>query len=377
MKEYDAVIIGAGIYGLSGALNKVLSNKRILIVEKDKEILSRASFVNQARVHNGYHYPRSISTATNSSKYFERFYKDYKFAINKEFRSIYAISKENSFVTKDEFEQFCEKINISFKKVNSSHYFKEDTVSCAYETKEYVFDIELIKKRYKELIDKRENIEIKYNTFIECVEIENNNYILKLNNTEQISTNCVINTTYASINSINKIFGVPENDIKYELCEVETGKANRNLKDISVTIMDGPFFSVMPFGKSGFHSLTSVNHTPHDTCYRKIPEFDCQKLNNKCSGLSLNNCNDCDYKPISKRMEMMNLFKTYMKDEYKFEYKKSLFAIKPILISSEKDDSRPTIVAKHRENPTFISCFSGKFNTIYMLDEFLKENLKM
>ena len=73
---------------------------------------------------------------------------------------------------------------------------------------------------------------------------------------------------------------------------------------------------------------------------------------------------------------MMKLFKTYMKEEYKFEYKKSLFAIKPILIASEKDDSRPTIIKKHRENPSFISCFSGKFNTIYILDEFLKENFE-
>ena len=27
--------------------------------------------------------------------------------------------------------------------------------------------------------------------------------------------------------------------------------------------MDGPFFSIMPFGETGLHSLTSVTFTPH------------------------------------------------------------------------------------------------------------------
>lgn len=43
---------------------------------------------------------------------------------------------------------------------------------------------------------------------------------------------------------------------------------------------------------------------------------------------------------------------------------------------AETDDARPTIVIKNRENPDFISCLSGKFNTIYILDEFIENNFK-
>ena len=64
--------------------------------------------------------------------------------------------------------------------------------------------------------------------------------------------------------------------------------------------MDGPFFSVMPFGKTGFHSLTSVSHTPHDTCYESLPKFDCQKKSSTCSEWQLDNCNQCKYVPESK-----------------------------------------------------------------------------
>lgn len=371
MEKYDIIIIGAGIYGLYASLNENFSQKRILILEKEEDMLTRASYINQARVHNGYHYPRSISTAKTSAKYFDKFYEEYKFAINKEFKSIYAISKDNSYISKEEFETFCKSIHIPYQQIDASHYFKDGLISGAYETKEYVYDINLIRMHYKEKISKKHNIEISYHNYIKEVELKNSEYILLLNDGNMVKTNCIINTSYASVNQINELFNLPTYDIKYELCEVEIGEANQNLKDVGITIMDGPFFSVMPFGKTGFHSLTSVNHTPHDTCYETLPNFDCQKKSKYCSKFQLDNCNHCKYKPKTKVKDMLSLYKQYLKEEYKFSYKKSLFTIKPILLSSEQDDSRPTIITKHRDNPTFISCFSGKFNTIYLLDEFI------
>jgi hypothetical protein len=45
--------------------------------------------------------------------------------------------------------------------------------------------------------------------------------------------------------------------------------------------------------------------------------------------------------------------------------------MKPILITSEINDSRPTVIRKYCENPTFIGVLSGKINTVYDLDEVL------
>ena len=59
-------------------------------------------------------------------------------------------------------------------------------------------------------------------------------------------------------------------------------------------------------------------------------------------------------------------------DEYGFEYKESLFSMKPILRSSEVDDSRPTVIRQYSEDPTFIGVLSGKINTVFDLDEILE-----
>ena len=62
-----------------------------------------------------------------------------------------------------------------------------------------------------------------------------------------------------------------------------------------------------------------------------------------------------------------------MREEYGFTYRKSLFSMKPILMSSEIDDSRPTVVRVCSTKPTFISVLSGKINTVYDLDEVLED----
>lgn len=45
--------------------------------------------------------------------------------------------------------------------------------------------------------------------------------------------------------------------------------------------------------------------------------------------------------------------------------------MKPILMSSEIDDSRPTVIRTHSTNPTCVSVLSGKINTVYDLDKVL------
>ena len=185
----------------------------------------------------------------------------------------------------------------------------------------------------------------------------------------------VLNATYASVNQIlRKVKGVETQDfgLKYELCEIILCKASDKIRNIGFTVMDGPFFSIMPFGKTGYHSLTSVTFTPHKTSYDATPQFPCVGENgNCCQGGFLGNCNDCPGRPESAWEYMSTLARKYMREEYAFSYEKSLFSMKPILKASEIDDSRPTVIRALSEDPVFISVLSGKINTVYDLDPFL------
>lgn len=369
---YDKIIIGAGLYGLYSALFCAKQQENVLVLEYDNAAFKRATYINQARVHMGYHYPRSYSTAIKSAHYFERFMKDYSFCVLTEFDKIYATSANFSWTNAEQFMKFCKAANIRCDDVNPSIYFKEGMCDGTFLTTEYTYDANILKEYFLNELKKYSNVEIKYDVRIKDINKNETNFEIVLENNQKYSTDFLLNATYASCNQILNKLGYEPFKIKYELCEIILCKVSDKLKNVGITVMDGPFFSIMPFGKTGYHSLTAVTFTPHMTSYESLPTFDCQKRSKGfCSKEQLGNCNDCPAKPESAWPYMSNMARKYLKEEYEFEYAGSLFSMKPILKASEIDDSRPTVIKQYSSNPTFVSVLSGKINTVYDLDEVL------
>ena len=394
---FDRVIIGAGIYGLYAAQFCAKLGHTVLVLEYEDAAFTRASSVNQARLHMGYHYPRAYSTAITTAKYFDRFVEDYKESIKTDFEQVYATSEKFSLTNKEQFIKFCESTGIRCETIDPELYFLPDACDGAYLATEYAFDAEIIKNKMLNELNAFGNVQIRYNVRLDSIIKHGGEYIIKAHTvepgssapvepgssapdtikqippvTELIHTKFVITTTYAAVNQLQTLAGFSTFQIKYELCELILCKVSDNLKNIGLTVMDGPFFSIMPFGKTEYHTLTSVTFTPSMTCYSNLPTFECQeKSGGYCTPGQLGNCNTCPVKPESGWSHMMALVKKYLKPEFKIEYVKSLYSIKPILKASEIDDSRPTLVRVFNENPTFVSVLSGKINTIYDMDEVL------
>lgn len=370
----DKIIIGAGLYGLYAALFCAKQGERVFVVEKDPAPFMRATYINQARVHMGYHYPRSLSTAVKSAGYYNRFHEDYGFCIHDRFEQIYATSSQFSWTNAGEFVKFCKDADIFCEEVKPSRYFKEGFCDGAFLTREDTYDAMILRDYFVEELGRFENATISYNMELRAIEKRKDHFEITLGNGDKIQSGFVLNATYASVNQIQNMIGFEPFKIKYELCEIILCDVSKELKDIGITVMDGPFFSIMPFGKTGLHSLTSVTFTPHDVSYDETPQFKCQdKCDGYCSHARLGNCNECVAKPASAWPYMSSLAKKYMKDEYGFTYQKSLFSMKPILKTTEIDDSRPTVIKTFSNEPTFISVLSGKINTVYDLDSFLKK----
>ncbi|MDE7201578.1 MAG: FAD-dependent oxidoreductase [Lachnospiraceae bacterium] len=371
-EKFDKIIIGAGLYGLYAALYCGVKKQKVIVLECDAEPFQRATYINQARVHQGYHYPRSISTAMKSAGYFERFHKDFAFCINREFEKIYATSAKYSWSDGRQFKKFCEAAGIPCEEVYPEDYFKEGMCDGAFITREYTYDAMLLKEYYLDKLSRLSNVKLLFHQNIATIEKDGDYYICQMVSGQIYLAPYVLNATYAGTNQILNMAGFESFKIKYELCEIILCDANDLLKKCGITVMDGPFFSIMPFGKTGMHSLTSVTFTPHTTSYEELPDFPCQRASKEnCSRQHLGNCNDCIAKPDSAFPYMEKLAKKYLRDDFDFTYKLSLFSMKPILMSSEVDDSRPTVIRVYTQKPTFVGVLSGKINTVYDLDEVL------
>lgn len=371
MRAYDRVILGAGMYGLYAAFLSASKGLKTLVVETEEKVFERGSFVNQARLHNGYHYPRSFSTAMKSAGYFERFKRDYgSECLNMEFEQIYAVSSTLSWTNAVQFEKFCRNLKVRCKRISKEEWFNPTVVEEAFLTEEYSFDAALLGKRlfFDAILA---GAEVACGVHPTAIEKQDQSYIITLSEGGRVETPFVLNATYAGTNQIHKLAGFELLPIKYELCEVILCNVPERLKNVGITVMDGPFFSVMPFGRTGLHSLTTVMHTPHSTCFDTLPVFDCQKDNPDCSADKTANCNHCPHRPKTAFAEMNQIAKKYLCEDLKMEYVKSLYTLKPILKASEIDDSRPTIIRKYNSAPDFYTVFSGKINTMYDLDSIM------
>ena len=381
-ERFDRIIFGAGLYGLYAALFCAKRGMKVLVVETDRAPFQRATYVNQARVHMGYHYPRSLTTALKSAGYFRRFMKDYGFSVHKDFLQIYGTSSRFSYTSAEQFREFCEAAGIFCKETAVSTYFQPDVCDGAFLTEEYTYDAMLLREHFMAELAGHSGVKILFGADPLRIESDGELYHVTVsettgNGTSEYETGFILNATYASVNQILKLAGASDPDlfdIKYELCEIILCKASDALKGVGITVMDGPFFSIMPFGKTGFHSLTAVTFTPHMACFEKLPSFRCQKERSDglCGNGHLANCDLCPNRPETSWPYMSHLADRYLLPELSYTYEKSLFSMKPILKSSEVDDSRPTAIRRFGTGPVFISVLSGKINTVYDLDEYLE-----
>lgn len=370
----DKLIIGAGLYGLYAALYCAKRGQQVTVLEMDEAPFARATYINQARVHMGYHYPRSLSTAMKSAGYFKRFVEDYSFCILFDFQQIYATSQHFSWTDAREFQKFCRDAGIPCEPLPVDRYFKEGSCDGAFLTKEYTYDAHILRDYFLEELGKYTGVKLLWGREVHRIIKNADNYeiyALHQGTEERFEAPFVLNATYASVNQVLKqVEGAEPFGIKYELCEIILCRVNEALKNIGLTVMDGPFFSIMPFGRTGYHSLTSVTFTPHRTSFDSVPRFPCME-GGACADGRLGNCNDCVNRPESAWEYMSALARKYVRDVYGFAYEKSLFSMKPILKASEIDDSRPTVIRYASRKPVFLSVLSGKINTVYDLDEFL------
>lgn len=202
MKRYDRIIIGAGLYGLYSALYCSRKGENVLVLECDKTPFRRATYINQARVHQGYHYPRSISTAMKSAGYFERFNRDYAFCINREFNKIYGTSSQYSWSSGEQFKNFCSAANIPCEELHPERFFKDYMCDGAFLTREYTYDAIMLRDYFQENLRNLSNVEIQYGITIERIEKLQDVYGIYMNDGKEYRTGFVLNATYAGTNQI-------------------------------------------------------------------------------------------------------------------------------------------------------------------------------
>lgn len=371
----DYLVIGGGIFG-SYAAKFLAPNSSVALIEKESSLLSRASKNNQTRLHSGCHYLRAPRTAADAQMHHNRFLVDHEFAINKTFRHFYGIARHGSLTDAYGFERFCNWLNIAAERQANFDLLDSIRVSDTFLVDEYSFDPFLLSQWYsKELINS--NVKTHFGSEVVSARRVGESWLVEVkdarNDLFQLETKCVINATYSNLNSISKLFGLPETRMKHEYSELLLLYVP-SLQDIAVTIMDGPFLSITPYGLTGLHVLSSVIYTHHSSTENSGRKLPCQLINGVCDVDNFDMCQLCRDKPRSARQFMLNQLRTFMPTVGEIFVHGQIETVKSTWAGEDYRDERQTSIRKLESGPDFYTVMSGKVSNIYELEHIFDVN---
>ncbi|MEP0393483.1 MAG: FAD-dependent oxidoreductase [Erythrobacter sp.] len=357
---YDYIVIGGGFYGCCLALYLRSISDKVLLVEASDALMTRASRVNQARVHTGFHYPRSAVTAVKSMLLHRKFLEDFPEAIVDEFQMLYAIAKRRSKVTAKKFHRMFGDMGapIEIASPNDRALFDADMVEEVFACFETAFDYSVLASQMAERLDAA-GIEVRLATQVNTLEAKRGGAIAGLSDGHEVTARYAFNITYAQINNLLEKASLPKACLKYEAAELALITPPDQLRERGVTVMDGPFFSAMPYPSASLYSLTHVRYTPHESWSDDVGPSD-------------------PYKHFAQR-HYETRYAFMLRDAQRYlpclagsTYDRSIFDVKTVLVKNEQDDGRPILYHQSPASSRVISILGGKIDNIYDLFEAVK-----
>jgi len=342
----DALVVGAGLYGCGLALAlKRAGLERVVLVDREPAICMRASFWNQARIHNGYHYPRAFTTAFRSRVNLPRFVSDFAEAVV-DITALYAIARTGSKVAPRSFRRFCREIGARLDPAPPAlrRLFSPRLVADVFVCEEPVLDghrlADLLRARLADAgIDVRLGVEV--------TALDSADGLAAVTADGRIGADRVFNCTYAGLDGLRD--GPP---LKFEAAEIAILSLPSTFDGVGITVMDGPFFSTLPFPARGLHTLSHVRFTPH-------MEWTSAETNRSPYAVLA----DLPREPRAAAM---------LRDAARFVPKladatlsDSFFEVKAVRPANEVDDGRPILFEAHPAHPGAWSVLGGKLDTIY------------
>lgn len=350
-----ALVIGAGFYGLMIGELLCKLGFSVTILESSPSLGSGASWANQARVHGGYHYPRSFLTASRSRQSLSRFVEDFHSAVRTDFEMQYAIAREFSKVSAGQFESFCERIGAPLTRLldpSRRKIWNENRVEAAYKVQEPAFDglqlVEIARSRF-EAAGGVLNLGLQ----VKSVREIRDGFIIDTS-LESHQAELVFDVTYSSLGTLFEPAHSLARQLKIEHAEIALLRPPESLSKTGVTVMDGPFFSFMPFPAAGLHSLTHVTYTPRRTWFGHKPE-----------GIQVAD---------SVWRLMVADASRFLPELKEAEYVKSMFIEKAVLARSESTDSRPIFVHKSGAKGLYFSVLGAKIDNVYDALEVIQQD---
>lgn len=324
-------VIGGGLFGATAAIHLARAGHAVHLYDAKADLMCGATAATYARLHRGYHYPRSAETGRESRAAEASFRAEYGEAVIDGGKQAYIVA-EGGHVTPSQYRAFLEGENLQF--------FQEGNR----------FDV----------VEPRVNL----TSLVTCVRRK----VAEAGVTARLGTRVtkrtveglrdgfdrIVVASYSRLNAVLGMLGCEIAEYKFQVVEKPVVELPPSLRNTSIVVIDGPFGCIDPLDDTPFHVLGHVRETIHaeNVGYgADIPEHLMPVLDKAVRP-------DWAHTKFASVAECLSRFVPAVAGA---KHVASTLTVRAVLAGVEKTDARPTLV--ERMNGQVIKVFSGKLGT--------------
>ena len=261
----NIAVIGGGVFGVMTAISLAEAGHGVTLFERLSGLLHGASQSGN-RLHLGFHYPRHDETVRQCVRGYERFRREFGEAILKDVTNAYFIASEGSLTPAGDFLAFCDRHGFPYREIDPAGFATGiENVDLGVLTSELMYDPAILRGlMIQRLARCRASIRLR-SAVSDISRKSESRFAVSTEGGDRQVFDGVVNCAYANANRISAHLGYPRKTRQYEYTAIPIVELD-GIEKTSVTIMDGPFFSLLPFGSGGDHLLFHVD--PFRRCAR-------------------------------------------------------------------------------------------------------------
>ncbi len=326
-------VVGGGLFGCTAALTLARAGHDVHLYEAKASLMNGATAHTFARLHRGYHYPRSPETGRESREAEASFRAEYGDSVIDTGRQLYVVPDHDyNHINPDTYHAFLVQEGLRFYRTGNVFRVIEPRLDLAH-----------LQRQVRAKLDVS-NVKVHLATTPDGAEL-------------RLDFDRIVLATYASLNLSLLDFGLPPEPYRFQVVERPLVFLPSDFHGTSIVVIDGPYGCLDPLDDSTIHMLGHVTHSIHTETTSFWPHVPLSLAHFIGGGMIP--AHELD--GITRFSSIVESLGQWVANLDKAEHIGSTFVVRAVPAYVEDTDQRPTLV--ERLNEQVVRLFSGKLGT--------------